>query len=965
MLLAPLALALLARAAALSPPVCGTASAPAEAAALAAAADAALVPSRFARVATGVARFAYGDSTTNFGTNPDGVYLAYFLDADAALPDGMCDAIVTPMGPLCSGMFTRASANETSMFVLGPADAVAFYGCTPPAVRYFGWDVVLESRLAHDGQPQHDVGTNFGDALNHLRANASSRVDGEVLVVHTADGDAARAVADGFEAAGASRAAANAHALDASVLRLFDRSAGADAWAAVAPDVLFALLRASLPANRTALDEWAALEWPVRLYLAADDAAAAAPLAPAPAPRENGFDEVAALSDAFVALQRAVVARWNASAPSDADDAWPGDDDGGARARVYDPRAREPGCFMHALWFASSDCSGDVASVEGYTPDDIGTCADARAQIVGEWCASVVDGCCQLEPSIAPTDGASARLCLSNVSLNDAVATCAWTAATATAPRPPRAGSARARPRALALASFGFDNDADDDARKSYVGPGVMAQSKASLGFYDDWLSVLAMARDTSVVGTRDALYGVATSVLPFEHGGAIVVVGVNHALAINASYSMLGVNIIAPPTTGDDGAQNLASLSFDDAALAGSARRYLGDRVAADVADRLFAVDLVPPGGCGADGAPWCAELDPALYGGDRKYVQIGERVYAVGASTVGARHDQTIAALALGFIDKADACAGTPDPPAKCAAGWAAAVAAGHADGCCGCAAFAPSAAACPDECADAMAAGCGEYLECEGVCATCFGQYSTFFCDGETLSVGVQCNGCDAASCAQVLTEATSPQVAQYRTCANGTRMTCAADGGLTMEAFSNDTTCAGTCASAGGWSVGPMAGWCGSDDDAACPDDFSGDGLTMMPGFAWCDHGDPAYDIVMSVFGAPRCAGNATQRLPWSADGECHDAPTPLVVACNASRHTMTVWDSCDTSLNSTTLPIGLCIPADDGGSIRLDAVGSACAATTPAEGPMFAPWFGEYSTAFGRVPVLPRVVWPAR
>ena len=289
---------------------------------------------------------------------------------------------------------------------------------------------------------------------------------------------------------------------------------------------------------------------------------------------------------------------------------------------------------------------------------------------------------------------------------------------------------------------------------------------------------------------------------------------------------------------------------------------------------------------------------------------MQIGERVYAVGASTVGARHDQTIAALALGFIDKADACAGTPDPPANCAAGWAAAVAAGHADGCCGCAAFAPSAAACPDECADAMAAGCGEYLECEGVCATCFGQYSTFFCDGETLSVGVQCNGCDAASCAQVLTEATSPQVAQYRTCANGTRMTCAADGGLTMEAFSNDTTCAGTCASAGGWSVGPMAGWCGSDDDAACPDDFSGDGLTMMPGFAWCDHGDPAYDIVMSFFGAPRCAGNATQRLPWSADGECHDAPTPLVVACNASRLTMTVWDSCDTSLNSTTLPIGL-------------------------------------------------------
>ena len=54
-----------------------------------------------------------------------------------------------------------------------------------------------------------------------------------------------------------------------------------------------------------------------------------------------------------------------------------------------------------------------------------------------------------------------------------------------------------------------------------------------------------------------------------------------------------------------------------------------------------------------------------------------------------------------------------------------------------------------------------------------------------------------------------------------------------------------------------------------------------------------------------------------------------------------------------------------IPADDGGSIRLDAVGSACAGTTPAEERVLAPRFGEYGAALGRVPVLPRIVWPGR
>ena len=61
---------LLARAGAASPPACGTDAAADAAAALASAADAELVPSRFARVATGVAQLA-----PDGGANPDGVRL--------------------------------------------------------------------------------------------------------------------------------------------------------------------------------------------------------------------------------------------------------------------------------------------------------------------------------------------------------------------------------------------------------------------------------------------------------------------------------------------------------------------------------------------------------------------------------------------------------------------------------------------------------------------------------------------------------------------------------------------------------------------------------------------------------------------------------------------------------------------------------------------------------------------------
>ena len=122
-------------------PACdGDASSPVTASAIAHAADAELVGDGkpFARVANGTARLTFearGISGNpldfDIGWDVDGAYLTYAF-AEDALPDGMCDNVKT--GTLCAG----------EAFVLGPADAVAFYGCTPPPVAYFGFDAILQ-----------------------------------------------------------------------------------------------------------------------------------------------------------------------------------------------------------------------------------------------------------------------------------------------------------------------------------------------------------------------------------------------------------------------------------------------------------------------------------------------------------------------------------------------------------------------------------------------------------------------------------------------------------------------------------------------------------------------------------------------------------------------------------------------------------------------------------------------------
>ena len=60
------------------------------------------------------------------------------------------------------------------------------------------------------------------------------------------------------------------------------------------------------------------------------------------------------------------------------------------------------------------------------------------------------------------------------------------------------------------------------------------------VGFYDDWVSVIAKEDDQGIpiLPTRDALYGVPYGALPLAHGGVLVVLGVNHARALGAAYA-------------------------------------------------------------------------------------------------------------------------------------------------------------------------------------------------------------------------------------------------------------------------------------------------------------------------------------------------------------------------------------------------------------------------------------------
>ena len=71
--------------------------------------------------------YAQGSSDTDFGTNPEGVYLSYSFPCGSALPE--------PYWKFAWPSSCSSNGTNTSNFVIGAADAIVFYGCTPPPVK--------------------------------------------------------------------------------------------------------------------------------------------------------------------------------------------------------------------------------------------------------------------------------------------------------------------------------------------------------------------------------------------------------------------------------------------------------------------------------------------------------------------------------------------------------------------------------------------------------------------------------------------------------------------------------------------------------------------------------------------------------------------------------------------------------------------------------------------------------------
>ncbi len=114
------------------------------------AADVLLVPSAFSRVVDGfLAVIVDEDDGENNGgsTNTDGSYATFFFKGSDIFPNGVCDIPQNSGKPRCGS----SGEGMATTFMLGPADAIAFVGCSPPAgLRYFSYDVDIGTRLTEE-----------------------------------------------------------------------------------------------------------------------------------------------------------------------------------------------------------------------------------------------------------------------------------------------------------------------------------------------------------------------------------------------------------------------------------------------------------------------------------------------------------------------------------------------------------------------------------------------------------------------------------------------------------------------------------------------------------------------------------------------------------------------------------------------------------------------------------------------
>mmetsp|Transcript_12529 Transcript_12529/g.37681 ORF Transcript_12529/g.37681 Transcript_12529/m.37681 type:complete len:559 (-) Transcript_12529:1508-3184(-) len=279
-------------------------------------ADDMLVPYIFEKSVPGIAVLAMDEGRADSwggGVNPEGSYFTYLLDS-SVLGEGACDITKPTDGSKLCFPSADGTKNWTAVFMLGEGDAIAFMGCTPPPVSYFGYDVDIQYMLHDYPETVYAPGENFADTVNMIRVHTATGTpfDSPVLVVHTADDAAARSITDAYSRLGIiPEEAVNVHKLPPASMgpvRFFNRSSD---WRETAPSVLTAILRASQPQVPEHYETFKAMFWPVRYYFSKDPAS----VAESPyddyeyIKRDNGFDEQAAFAGKLRDLVKTVRAK--------------------------------------------------------------------------------------------------------------------------------------------------------------------------------------------------------------------------------------------------------------------------------------------------------------------------------------------------------------------------------------------------------------------------------------------------------------------------------------------------------------------------------------------------------------------------------------------------------------------------------------------------------------------------------
>jgi hypothetical protein len=155
---------------------------------------------------------------STYGNNPATRYLAYFIPpAPGHKLDKRSSTVARMLGK---------SGNATTYYSLRPDEAIVFVGRTPPACRYFSYDLNLMDRTY--GNETRWLFANVADTVNNMVIKTEGTPDGQpgnpfnqtTLVITTADKAIDQRIRAAAQSAGYSEGIINTQVLPSAILNL-------------------------------------------------------------------------------------------------------------------------------------------------------------------------------------------------------------------------------------------------------------------------------------------------------------------------------------------------------------------------------------------------------------------------------------------------------------------------------------------------------------------------------------------------------------------------------------------------------------------------------------------------------------------------------------------------------------------------------------------------------------------------